>query len=103
MRMNTVTRLILSMSTTQVQPARVAASSCCRNGRSGRARDRHFQFLNEWRNHQNDTCQVSQRVTGKKCLTNQVLPVAISFPHLSLGNLDLWPAYGSGTRPAGAP
>ena len=92
--MNTITNLVLHHETeylalhkarTPSRPTLFAGNNRRLNGEHNRAGERHFQLLTAWRNNDDDDHRVSERLIGpKKCLTNQILPVADQFPHIGL-------------------
>ncbi|HTE89722.1 MAG TPA: hypothetical protein VK639_12240 [Terriglobales bacterium] len=97
--MNTITNLALDKARTLSQPPLFARNNGRMDGEFDRTGQRHFQHSAERRNHDDgDNRRVSERVTEpKRCLTNQIFPVADQFPQDGLG-VPLSAAIGSGGR-----
>src|SRR5205809_113264 len=82
--MNTIMDLILPQGRTPSGPAHSVRNNGRLNGACNLAGEGHFQLSTKWRNDDDDH-RVCERVIGpKKCLTNQILPVADQFPHVGL-------------------
>jgi Isochorismatase family len=79
--------LPLHKARTPAQPVLFVRNNGRMDGELNRAAEQHFQLSTEWRNHDDDddNHRVSERVIGpKKCLTNQILPVADQFLHIGV-------------------